>query len=489
MDNLIESCRMVQGQKLDVIQFISPLTAFVRQSWFQTFLVLAGFVLISNSCFVCLALRGYGLSNFRIYRLQFLSSMLQDDNISSTAAIVDAISTLTLTKVKCDVASQNFTFVLSRTADEPYLTEIVSNQTLLVNGFSISTRLAAPASIVGRFLLQGSNDNRAWTSVCSSSTRFATDGVRFLDQDSAIEFLGTKHYDCSSPWPLLLEAVVDPVLFAVCLICTATAGALNRQLLARRVVASVCALLFLNGAAASAGYLALGLQRESFGPVGPSLGYLIMSLSLVLDEPWFFDAMLVTACLGITSTLVQSCAIFSDCSYAYQEPPIKHVVLFVLSASFLLIRARYLRAAMAAVGTDRARYDAEWARFIATSENREALHRLWTAADLRAQDCPADPPRQCNRTCQPRSAEPAKGGSVHPSFGAWAKLTATWGSLLSRRQRIMEEEETEEEASGDYWRTVPGTVDSGARVDSLDQLYAQARHRAMQKRLGDACFS
>ena len=317
---------MVQGQKLDVIQFISPFTAFIRQTWFQTFLVLVALVLISNSCFAILSFGNYGSSSFHMYRLSFKSINSQTSwNITNTEKAKSC--TFMLTSKGCVSYRSIFAF------DDVYnkYATFVTTAPASIDGFSLLLNLGENTVLFGRFILEGSDNNATWELCGGSNIRLVPDGIRDLGISSSFMPLDSLHYDFRPPWPLFCDVVVDPVLFAIGCICTAACGVLNKQTLAKSSFVCCAVLLASNAVAAAAGYSSLGLAREAYGPLAQSLVYLSLALSLVLLEARFFDVMCLAGCFGLAINLIENCALFDDCAYSYDAPPIQAI-------SFLVVR-------------------------------------------------------------------------------------------------------------------------------------------------------
>ena len=324
-----------------------------------------------------------------------------------------------------------------------------SSAPLVMDGFKVSFTTSIRDIDCLSLMIYGSNDDwRTSETAGSLNIRWNPSGVQFLRG-----CVPTKQaFDLSyfPPWPWFLYTLLDPIFMSLLCIGSGSCGIMMYLDLGRSVCVGILSLLFLNAAISAIGFASLGLPRQVFSPSVNSIIYLLLACTIRYADAYLIDAFTCLTTLSFASTILDACALSDDCSNLLEDPPIASATFAVLGALFVHLRRRFHRNLVARVGPSQAAGDSNW-ELVTTSEPG-ALNDL--AAVCHELSAPAPRrPRQLNRL---RACE---GGRVDSSFKfSFRRIPAFTSFICDTEGREM----------------VPGELDEGRPITSLDQLYAQA---------------
>ena len=516
MDQWMAAEQNSPGKHSDLIQFMSPFTCAILKRWFQLSLSAFGVYLLYTAVLYVSAVRDFGVARYETFKFEIFvqhhPSLIAQTSILSSLTGNEARYGLniTLRRKGCLVLSRTFSPIT--VGNFSYIL-VSSLQPIEMDGFSLhlfahETQSPAVLAITSFELLGSADAGRSWRRAGSLAYRFVPMGLRLLSPEAGSTVDGNgRTVDYVPPWPLLQVTAVDGALFASACLLSAACGALRRTTQGRVLLTWACLLLALNAAAGGLGFLCLGMPRDALVPLTDGAIYLLMFTSLAVAERYFFDCLRVMSLLALLVRIVQDCSLYGDCGYLAQEPPLRAILVFATGFTFIFLRDRFLFGSMDAVVADRARADARWARLAAEPTTVAATHELEALANEVADACAHKPARHMNRLRPPlnnaRASDAAAlaengdggvGGSADPAAcrgdGAGgncggenseadaaapsARLLA--GAAAARAERLR---------GFDRCETVPGTADLASPVQSLDQLYAQARERSAILRKGE----
>ncbi len=288
----------------------------------------------------------------------------------------------------------------------------------------------------------------------------------------------------TGPW--LVQALVSPAVNGATVLGSLAAAAAGREGLVRPAMVALFSTNAVAYCACAAWGLWRGRGRDAVVSAATAATPVLMAWVLLRRERYALVILFVPFFQqGLARTLARLAAFQSAASLlgaadggegegggaaaAAAAAVLYFHVWLLAGAGFLWLRRRDLHRARALLGPDRARYDAAWAAERARPGATAALEGIAAAAAaLAARAAAAAPPRQLNRRstgprcpsiCPPAPPRSGQGGLCGGVDVARASLLQGMSSF---------------QGIGDCGAGVPGTVDPGRPVDSLDQLYAAA---------------
>jgi hypothetical protein len=450
------------------VQFISPFTACIRQSWVQVLMIGTAIFQLVEASNAIITFRSFGVATYSDFRLK------------DTRNSVSGNFSFHLLKDGCSIASRQ----ISLSVNDSHISLSQPNE---VNGFQIILGQSSHVVSTNSIVLEGSRDRIGWATVGSSNFRRVAKGIRISDGSPKFDQSLNMKFDFRAPWPLYSNTVVSPFLFAVGCICTALCGAYARlwkvdtQSLGKSIFVGLCFTLALHSFAVGVGYLSLDMKLESFLPFNESIGDLILSAVLGFREMFFFDALRLVALYILACRAVNDCILFSDCSYLLQEPPVQALACGIVGTVFITIRHRFLVAAINSVNYDRSVLNDKWDRLLEVTSEKRSLEALAAAAE-RASACVGIHARQLNRARLRTGDEISAGHRTWPlsllrpvpqrRSGTLPVIGELEGGFCEGERRAA----FSAVGGENVWAegTLPGEIDPTSPVQCLDQLYSQA---------------
>ena len=470
--------------KLEVMKFLSPVTACINQIWFQLTMLAFGVWLLVDASKASSKFSVYGLSRYRELKLEMT---IQGQSSSDFFATYPSMSgELHLLRAGCSVASEMFT--IQSNSNLPPLISTRFSYPLEIDGFSLKLSKTNISSDV-RFVVYGSpGPDENWIRFGQTTElRKLCGEIRFSDlNDYKLLSTGQTVCDLRAPWPLFAESSMSFFLLSCSCLSMAVMGFRKNHHDAKTILIITTVVLALVALIAGGGYCFLGMWRESFAPFLDALIYLLLFISIRTTEKWFFDAIVALSIIGLIGAFIQDCILFHDCSHFSSSPPIKYISFAALGSTFLVLRRLSLLQAVQAVSADTARLNALWREVQSSCEEAQALHALADVASQLASELSSDPAhaRQYNRRRRPSALTPTVADTAPPSPaipaagppGDSGPAPAEPADDAGRARDRADQAESggDDSAVDSHSSTLSGTSDPARPVLSLDQLYAQA---------------
>ena len=297
------------------------------------------------------------------------------------------------------------------------------------------------------FTLEGSVDNGEFYSVIGSSqVRWTSAGMRFLNPgiDGCVSSFS---YDYNPPWPWYFgnESAMFLFFTGSMLFGSGALACFHRHHAAKRVLFGLLALSAALSFVASAGFASLGMLSEAFHPLTILVGSWTLALALATPacESIVPECLAASGLYFLAARILTDCAVFHDCVYLAQRPPVASSALAGLGLYFLWRRRRVVAATADGVLPVWADFDSAWRGLLDTLDSCRDLARIQAAVERLT--AAADPsPMQRNRV----------------RAGLWGHRTSTGAAAVAFEVPA----------------TLPGTA--GDPVTSICQLYSQAMFAA-----------
>jgi hypothetical protein len=423
-------------------------------------LFLFGFFLFEG-CTTSLSYGSYGPPSYQQLRVIMMPVNEASGEKLSVLSSLSSVGVLQLLHAGCAIESFNISGFMPSTYG--YSTAPINPRTRWqADGFALNVSLTTGIILV----LEGSNSDGIWSFIGQASDfRKVSSGVRFFGGRKNMEWM--QHaFDLRAPWPLLLTSSATSITFACGFAGLALLRCFGHAHRARPFLCLVILALLSINLVAGAGFLHLGLSRETFYPLWIVGVCILLGSVLWLAETFFFESAVGLSALACFGRYVEDCWIFDDCSCLSREPPIGWMMLCVAGVHVLIWRTR-LFFRLTAVEPDRAFNDAQW-RQIAESEGAvSAIERIGALSARVTAACSAQlrEARHYNRARRPDPPAPACGTPVAAT--APPEQTAPPAPPAPGPAHGYE-------LIDSHKNTVPGSADRRRPVSSLGQLYAQA---------------
>jgi hypothetical protein len=248
--------------KLEVMNFLSPVTACINQVWFQLSMLTFGVCLCVEAYRATSSFSVYGLSRYRELRLDMIIKGQTHSDFSKIFPHVNG--EIHILRAGCSIASKTFT-----TQNHSNLSPIMVipfSDPLEMDGFSIKLSQTNISASV-RFILQGAlvSDDGWMQYGQTTQMRKLCGEIRFLDSnDEMLLETGQAIYDLRAPWPLFVESSICYILLSCSCLSMAVMGFRKNHPHAKMVLIITMASLALVEMIAGGGYCFLGMWRESF---------------------------------------------------------------------------------------------------------------------------------------------------------------------------------------------------------------------------------
>jgi hypothetical protein len=451
--------KRIQGRKLDFVQLTSPVTIFIRQPWFQIFLVGVGVFMTLNLFYQAKQFENLGVASVKNFRINLV--LKYENDLLFSRRVNDSLDgQFALFYEGCVVFNASISWRREQALVEFQFTP---QDRVDFTEFHLSVHNFAPVIDSGaKFLLrlQALEDNGTqWRLVGSSDFRRVVRGLydseRYRFLSGLRPFAPQQNFDFRFPWPFAFDTLLSTLLLALGCLLVAACGIMARPAHGRAVLLAFCQVLSLNQLVVFLGYLSGGDVNESFSPLVYCLFYLALSLVMQFRETQLFVWVSGLAMAAIFARLLEDCAIFTDCSHWAASPPTSSIAFLAAGLFLTLSRERFLARCVAAVIDDSHRYAAAWERVLADPGEAAALEQIRATVERVASRLP---PAADVRQRMP-SGGTTRADSCFSGRG-------NGDSIQVRRDGGGGGSETKLEPPPQQQQLLP--------VTSLDQLYAQA---------------
>ena len=421
-----------------------PYRSWIQKKWFLLFLVVLSAGSLFSAGWTLTLSDKVGMASFTSWRL-------------SPIEVTDAPLSVAFTLHGCIVTKPDLVLNSS-------IRQYIEPEPIKMDGFEVTispddTNMSLPLS----FVLSASTDGNTWAVVGSSSFRWTSYGIRFLNQPTKRG--SSLIFDHRPSWPWFVHHVWSGLVLGLALASAAIFGVMEMPRFAKRCFVCASVVLATSYGIAGVGYLTGGHGREAFVPVFYCGVFSVLSGSLLsVGSPFAEICWALGICLA-AARVAADCALFDDCHNLVAEPPVAEALALALGSLLMVSKRNFWARAHTDVAADRRRHDAAWARQLAADGFSESITSL----------------SACVRTV---AAGAGPGGARHYNRltrGAVVRQEEERGegwSWLGRCRRGAAQALTRDAAEGGCYTnaldSVGGTRDLSRPVESLDQLYSQA---------------
>ena len=342
-------------------------------------------------------------------------------------------------------------------------TSINVSETFSIYGFAIKFNSSRRCSGDKFFFTLQSDDDTNKHIVGSSSVRWTSTELRFVDSgvDDCSDTVDLK-YQPRWPWYFGPESPLFLALASASYLITGIGAIFQRFAVIKNFIIFMLITLTLITTISFAGFLSIHSQKEAYYPCSLSVGFAVSSLALMTSERSAIDRSLLISPWFLLCRIVNDVAVFEDVAYLQSRPPVIQCS-FILVSMYLAWRSRaFARGTIARVARDRPAFDAAWEESKRSPSSAADLARLAALADSMVRCCASDSHGPLQRDRVRPAVEQSRNSDGHaprrtPSaLEAWVTTWFTESESEARHQPS----------------TLTGTA--GLAVSSLDQLYSQA---------------